>query len=1047
MRARLLPLVLALCLGLGARSVHAEVPRSNEDAATAWRRAHAADDRATARQIARATHLDPAALGAILVERQLPAGTPPRAVDALVAELEALRRDANERPGLDALDRLIARLAAADASVLARELRWIDAAKRIRALDLGSADGRAQARRIHARMRFVTRPPACRPVWWVAHRHARALHLAGEHRPAREAYRTAAVYAEAGGMLVPAARSRLASALFARAEGRTEDARTEAERSLAHAESARELRGTREAVTFLTNLALAAGDMDAAAHLVVTHMPGPAGTDRTERHAYFVMAFHVQTQVQRPVARLATAEHMLANARALGQPLAVAEALRSLGHACHALGRTADALRHLEAARAHDLSRRPRLARLIHAGLADIWNEVGRHVDAERSARAALALSRAIAREDDEAQDLLQLAQALGGQRRWDDALRYAQRALRMSVTSGSLRRMGEARREVAVLHWRAGQAAQAFMLLEASRAAFANIPEAAGEAYTLWLAGVYRVMRREFTQALVLAERSAALLHPAHGFHARIARLRAAALFGLGRHREAAAAAHAAIESSRRMLVGLAASDTLGLQRSLASAAGYGLRAVHTLASAADGEKADAWVDEAFWLMESSRAIQLNVSLREDRGRSLAVLPPELRRAEQLTQGTITALHRHLLAQAQAEDTTADALERTRRALDGAWAERERVVARIERVSRRAGVAAAGRPIARADLAALLRDDEAYVAWGVALERVVALVVRGRTRALVDVGARERIEADVAIWRRALATPGTDDSAIARRLHDALVAPLRAHLGDARRLIVSPGGALASIPLAALVSSPAPQATRLVETHELLYVPSATSYAILASEASATATPGRDLLVLAAPTYADVGLPALPHAAREAALVAATFPADRRRTRVGDEATLAALSAHLATRSAPLRALHVAAHAFVDPDSPARSGIVLAGGAMLRVDRVRRMHVPSDLVVLSCCDSAQGTPTAGEGQRGLVRAFLLAGARRVVASCWRVDDAATPDLMGRLYAGWQAQGHALPTALRAAQLERLRAGGRLAHPCFWASFVAWGLP
>ena len=49
-------------------------------------------------------------------------------------------------------------------------------------------------------------------------------------------------------------------------------------------------------------------------------------------------------------------------------------------------------------------------------------------------------------------------------------------------------------------------------------------------------------------------------------------------------------------------------------------------------------------------------------------------------------------------------------------------------------------------------------------------------------------------------------------------------------------------------------------------------------------------------------------------------------------------------------------------------------------------------------------------------------------------------------DLM-RLYEVWQKQGLPLPGALRAAQLQRLRAGGRLAHPYYWASFVAWGVP
>jgi CHAT domain-containing protein len=174
---------------------------------------------------------------------------------------------------------------------------------------------------------------------------------------------------------------------------------------------------------------------------------------------------------------------------------------------------------------------------------------------------------------------------------------------------------------------------------------------------------------------------------------------------------------------------------------------------------------------------------------------------------------------------------------------------------------------------------------------------------------------------------------------------------------------------------------------------------------------------------------------------------VARPFAASRRTRFEGEEAGLDRLLEHLQGVDGSLRALHVAAHAFVDPDRPERNGIVLSGGEMLRVDRVRHLRIHSDLVVLSCCDSARGTPTAGEGQRGLVRAFLVAGAQRVVASCWRVSDAQTPEFMGRLYEAWQGEGMSLPGALRAAQLERLQAGGKLAHPYYWAAFVAWGLP
>jgi CHAT domain-containing protein len=92
----------------------------------------------------------------------------------------------------------------------------------------------------------------------------------------------------------------------------------------------------------------------------------------------------------------------------------------------------------------------------------------------------------------------------------------------------------------------------------------------------------------------------------------------------------------------------------------------------------------------------------------------------------------------------------------------------------------------------------------------------------------------------------------------------------------------------------------------------------------------------------------------------------------------------------------------------------------------------------------------AQGRIYEGEGIVGLTRAFLFAGAPRVVCSLWKVDDEATGALMTKFYESWNPKDGAkpLPTAaaLRAAQ-EHVRAVPRWADPHYWAAWVLWGLP
>jgi CHAT domain-containing protein len=80
------------------------------------------------------------------------------------------------------------------------------------------------------------------------------------------------------------------------------------------------------------------------------------------------------------------------------------------------------------------------------------------------------------------------------------------------------------------------------------------------------------------------------------------------------------------------------------------------------------------------------------------------------------------------------------------------------------------------------------------------------------------------------------------------------------------------------------------------------------------------------------------------------------------------------------------------------------------------------------ELAVLSACDTGLGDVAGGEGVFSLQRAFHLAGCRNVVASQWKVPDAATAALMGAFYrALWEED---LPPllALQKAQLAVYRA-------------------
>jgi CHAT domain-containing protein len=148
----------------------------------------------------------------------------------------------------------------------------------------------------------------------------------------------------------------------------------------------------------------------------------------------------------------------------------------------------------------------------------------------------------------------------------------------------------------------------------------------------------------------------------------------------------------------------------------------------------------------------------------------------------------------------------------------------------------------------------------------------------------------------------------------------------------------------------------------------------------------------------------------------------------------------------------AQYRFVHFATHGLLNSRRPELSGLVLSlvdergepVNGFLRLNDIYNLKLNADLVVLSACQTALGRDVRGEGLVGLTRGLMYAGAPRVVASLWKVDDAATAELMRRFYEGVLSKKLRPAEALRAAQLEMAR-GPRFGSPYFWAAFTIQG--
>lgn len=144
---------------------------------------------------------------------------------------------------------------------------------------------------------------------------------------------------------------------------------------------------------------------------------------------------------------------------------------------------------------------------------------------------------------------------------------------------------------------------------------------------------------------------------------------------------------------------------------------------------------------------------------------------------------------------------------------------------------------------------------------------------------------------------------------------------------------------------------------------------------------------------------------------------------------------------------------IHISTHALLNDNHPELSGIVLSlvdeqGGTQdgfLQLYEVYNLNLPADLVVLSACQTALGKEIKGEGLLSLTRGFMHAGASRVAATLWEVDDEASKELMILFYRKMLIEKLPPAAALREAQMTMWRRKGRMSNPYFWAPFILQG--
>jgi CHAT domain-containing protein/Tfp pilus assembly protein PilF len=358
--------------------------------------------------------------------------------------------------------------------------------------------------------------------------------------------------------------------------------------------------------------------------------------------------------------------------------------------------------------------------------------------------------------------------------------------------------------------------------------------------------------------------------------------------------------------------------------------------------------------------------------------------------------------------------------------------------------LSEQHGITAAAASAAPDFRKAAARSNRVFASYWLSPTRSYLWIVDGRSIRLHTLPKMSEIEPFVrehhAAIHNALADPLAAGGA-GDRLTEILIEPLQSAVRAGGSIVIVPDGPLHGLNFETLPVTGADGRRRYwIEDVEIEVAPSLTLFGRRERTAAT-----RSLLVVGNPTPRAPEFPALRYAAAEMTDIARHF---------GDGATTTFSGERASPRgfrdAQPERFgfVHFTAHATANRESPLDSAVILSGpddGYKLYARDVAELPLTADLVTVSACRSAGERIYSGEGLVGFAWAFLRAGAHRVIAGLWDVDDRSTAELMDTLYARLAA-GDAPPRALRRAKLALIAHGGVSAKPYYWGPFQVFSV-
>jgi CHAT domain-containing protein len=280
------------------------------------------------------------------------------------------------------------------------------------------------------------------------------------------------------------------------------------------------------------------------------------------------------------------------------------------------------------------------------------------------------------------------------------------------------------------------------------------------------------------------------------------------------------------------------------------------------------------------------------------------------------------------------------------------------------------------------------------------------------------------------------------------QEFYSLLITPISSELDSNKQICFIPSKSLIQLPFAALL---APNGKFLLQEHSIFYSPSANVFLLNTENAKKKSLNfDEKLLAVGNPTFnqeENKDLPNLSDAETEVKQIGNIYTNPK--VLIGKEATKVAFLNLLEKAEV----IQFAGHYIIQQNNPLSSHLVLAAGEtksentnLTNLELIKNKLPNAKLVVLSACQTGVEGYYNGEGLIGLSRTFLAVGVPLTIGSQWKVDSAATAELMKNFHHYRHQERLSTVNAIRQAQLDMLNSSNdNYRSPYFWAAFTTFG--